>query len=317
MHRVVGRQVEVARLGLHHRDSEFVGELAELDHRRRVAPDGRGHDQREFGLGDHRRRFLDDAARRLRRGDAERADIVAARMRRRIGEDFAWQRQIDRPARLAHHDVERAVDDGVGRLAVAQLVVPFHELAHHAALVERFLAPVDRAVARGDVAGLGDRRASGREQQRHVVTRGVHQTADRVRGADRDVHHHRRRLAAGAVVAVRHRHRDVLVRHGDEFRKLGIAGVAGNAFHDRREIGSRIGEHILDAALAEPGRDRLRRSFPWTCRCCSRLFPILFGCWRRPYRPPHPCQCAAGLGCTARLRGRGGSPIEEADLNPL
>ena len=73
MHGVVGRQVEVARLGLHDRDCEFVGELAELDHGRRVAPDGRGHDQREFGLGDHRRRFLDDAARRLRRGD-RRAD---------------------------------------------------------------------------------------------------------------------------------------------------------------------------------------------------------------------------------------------------
>ena len=59
------------------------------------------------------------------------------------------KREIDRAARLAHGDVERAVDDRRDRLAGAQFVIPFDEFAHHAALVERFLAPMDRPVARG------------------------------------------------------------------------------------------------------------------------------------------------------------------------
>ena len=239
-------------LGLHHRDRELIGELAELD------PASGSRPMVEVTISGNSALAIIAAASSMTRRAGSGAAAPSGRMLSRrecvagLAQDFARQRQIDRPARLAHHDVERAVDDGVDRLAVAQLVIPFHEFAHHAALVERLLAPMDGAVARGDVAGLGDRRAPGGEQQRHVVTRGVHQAADRVGGADRDVHHHRRRLAAGAVVAVRHRHRDVLVRHGDELRKLGIAGVAGNAFHDRREIGARIGEHILDAALAEP-----------------------------------------------------------------
>ena len=161
MHRVIGRQVEVARLGLHHRQRELIRERGELGHRGRVASHGRGYDQRKLRLGDQVCGFFDDVAGRFRRGHAERSHGVAARVRCRIGQHLAWQCQIDRPARLGHRDVERAVDHGVGRLAGAQLVVPFHEFAHHAALVERLLAPMDRAVAGGDVAGLGDRRAAG------------------------------------------------------------------------------------------------------------------------------------------------------------
>src|SRR5437660_141293 len=84
------------------------------------------------------------------------------------------------------------------------------------------------------------------------MARGVHQAADRVGGADGDMHHHGGDLARGAVIAVRHRHGDVLVRNRDESGKLGlVAGVAGERFHDRGKIGARIGEHVFDAALAE------------------------------------------------------------------
>ena len=80
----------------------------------------------------------------------------------------------------------------------------------------------------------------------------------RVGGADGDVHHHRRRLAGNAVVAVRHRHGDVLVRHHDEARRLGALALR-QRLHDRGEIGSGIGEDILDAALAEPRDIGFRR----------------------------------------------------------
>ena len=181
----------------------------------------RGDDQRELRACDQ---LCGLSMLSLRRGSRRHADGEAlhrpARADAGIGQRLARQRQVDRPARLAHRDVERAVDDGVDRLAGAQLIVPLHELAHHRALVEALLAPVDLAVARGDVAGLGQRRAAGGEQDRHVVARRIHQAADRVRGADRDVAHHGRDLAGGAVVAVGHRHRQVLVRHGDEARVL-------------------------------------------------------------------------------------------------
>src|SRR5437667_3080910 len=47
MHRVVGRQVEVARLALHHRERELARERRQRVHRLRVATDARRHDQRE------------------------------------------------------------------------------------------------------------------------------------------------------------------------------------------------------------------------------------------------------------------------------
>ena len=80
MHGMVGRQVHVARLGLHHRQRELLGERGERAHRRRHAADARRHDQRELGLGDQACRLLDGGARRLRRHGAERAHGVAARL---------------------------------------------------------------------------------------------------------------------------------------------------------------------------------------------------------------------------------------------
>src|SRR5207244_9616943 len=115
------------------------------------------------GLGDEVWGLPERATRGLGGRHAERPDRVAARMHRRIAQNLARQRQVDRPARLAHGDVERAVDHRINWLARAQLVIPLAELAHHAALVEGLLAPMDRAVARADMAGLGERRAAGGE----------------------------------------------------------------------------------------------------------------------------------------------------------
>ena len=255
---MIGRQADVARFRLHHGQRELVGERGERRHRLRRASGRSREDQRELGLGDQRGGLLDRSLRGHRRARAHRAHALPARRHRGLGEHLARQRQVDRAARLAHGDVDRAVDDGLGRLPGAQLEVPLHEFAGEAALVEHLLAPVDRAVARGLVADLGERRAAGAEQDRRVVARGVHQAADRVRGADRHVHHHRRRLAGDPVIAVRHRHRDVLVGNRDDARIFAVgAGIARQRFDDRREIGAGIGHHVIDPALGEAGEERL------------------------------------------------------------
>jgi hypothetical protein len=252
MHGMVGRQVHVARFGLHHRQRELLGECRQRAHRLRHPAAARGDDERKLGLGDELCRLLDCGARWLGRERAERANGVAARLGAGGGEHLARQRQIDRSARLAHGDVECTIDHRFHRLPAAQLVVPFHVFAQHAALVERLLPPVDRPVARGDAAGFGERCTAGGEQQRNIVARGVDDAVDRIGGADGDVHHHRRRLAGDAVVAVRHGHRHVLVRHRHEARNFRVLRL-GQRLHDGGEIGPGIGEHVFDAAGAQPG----------------------------------------------------------------
>ena len=196
------------------------------------------------------RGLLDHGARGLRRHGPERTHRVPARFRPGGGEDFARQCQVDRAARLAHGDVERAVDHGFHRLAAAQLVVPFDIFPQHAALVERLLAPMNGSVTRSNAAGLGERRAARGEQYRNVVARGIDDAVHRIRRADGDVHHDRGGLAGDAVIAVRHGHGDVLVRDRHEARNLGAFGV-GQRLHDRGKIRPGIGEHVFDAALAE------------------------------------------------------------------
>ena len=255
---MVGRQADVAGLRLHHRQREFIGQRGERRHCFRRAAGRRRQDQRKLRLGDERGGFLDRPVGRHRRGRTHGARGLPARRHRGVRQHLAGQCQVHRPARLRHRDVEGAVDDGVRGLPGAQLVVPFDEFPRQAALVEHLLAPVDRAVARGLMAGLGDGRAAGAEQDRRIVARGVHDPADRIGGADRHMHHHDGGLAADAVIAVRHRHRDVLMGHGDDARIFPVgAGVARQRLDDRREIGAGIGEHVFDPAIGQAGEEGL------------------------------------------------------------
>jgi hypothetical protein len=107
--------------------------------------------------------------------------------------------------------------------------------------------------------GLGDRRAAGGEQDRNIIARGVHHAVDGVAGAHRDMDHDGGRLAGDLVVAVRHGHGDVLVRHDDDVGKFAPAvGVHGKRFDHGGEIRPGIGEHIIDAALGKPRQIGLR-----------------------------------------------------------
>ena len=272
---MIGRQVEIVRLALRHRQREFFGQRRERREGFGRAAECRRQDQRKLRAGEQIRRRIDRLLRRHRRHGAERAVFAAARRGRRIRQHFARQGQIDRAARLAHGDVQRAVDDRRDRLAGAQFVIPFGEFAHHAALVERFLAPMDRPVARGMMPGLGDRRAAGGEQDRNIIARGIHQAVDGVAGAHRDMDHDGGRLAGDLVVAVRHGHGDVLMGHGDDAGKFAPAvGIHGERFDHGREIRPGIGEHIIDAALGKPRQIGLRGNV-WGFGISHRLASVL------------------------------------------
>ena len=66
------------------------------------------------------------------------------RLRQRGRKRFAWQHQVNRPARMRHGDFNAARHDITDLPRHAQFVIPFHELTHHAGLIEHFLRPVDR-----------------------------------------------------------------------------------------------------------------------------------------------------------------------------
>jgi hypothetical protein len=193
----------------------------------------------------------------MRRG-RQRARRRGRRVRHGGAQRLARQHQIDRAARRGHRRLVGARDH-VGDLPRhAQLVVPFDDLAQHAGLVEHFLRPVDRPAARTEVAGLGDRRAAGGEQQRHPVARQVDQVVDGVGGADVDVHHHRLGSPGHQIGAVRHGDREVLVRHQHRPRQPGVAGAgAAERLDDGREIGARIGEEEIDAVLGERAQENV------------------------------------------------------------
>jgi len=159
---------------------------------------------------------------------------------------------------MRHRDLHAARDHVADLGRHAQLVVPLHQFAHHAGLVEHFLAPLDRAVARAEGSLFGDRRAPGRENQRYAVARQVDEVVDGIGGADRGVNHHRLRATGHQIGAVRHADRQVLVRNQDRLGNLGVGLLgASERFHDRRKIGAGIAEEIIDAVVGERAQERL------------------------------------------------------------
>ncbi len=260
IHRMSGRKIEIVRFALHHRQRILLRERGQrLECLRRTA-ERRSQDQRELRAGDQIGYLFDSVLRRHCRHRAEPIAAAAALRCRFVGQHFARQRQVNRPARLAHGDVECTIDDGRDRLSGPQFVVPLGEFTHHAALVEGFLTPMDRPVARGLVPGLGNRRAAGSEQYRDIVARRIHDAVDGVAGADRDMDHHGRRLAGDPVVAMRHRHRDVFVRHGNDLGIFAAAvGIERQRLDERRKIRPGIGKYVIDAAFGEARPISLRR----------------------------------------------------------
>ena len=268
-----------ARIVRDHRDGAAFRKMGEQRHR--GGGQRGGDDQRPLGrrdpFGQRRDGFRIGMRRRRLRARLDRRDRLRQRRRQRL----ARQHQIDRAARMRHRDFHAARDHVAGLGGHAQFVVPLHQFAHHAGLVEHFLRPVNRPVARAERSFFGDRRAAGAEDQRHPVARQVGEVVDGVGGADIDVHHHRLRAAGHQIGAVRHGDRQVLVRNQDRLRHLGI-GLLGAAegFHDRRKIGAGIAEEIIDAVVGERAQERFG----------GDRWPLAPGrCERHAFRPgPRP-----------------------------
>ncbi len=82
-----------------------------------------------------------------------------------------------------------------------------------------------------------------------MLARGIEQAAQRIGRAEPDVRHHQLRLAASERGAVRHRDRDVLVRHQ---HRLDAGAAARERLDERRKVGARVAEQARDAVLAHP-----------------------------------------------------------------
>ncbi len=250
---VVGRQRQVAQTVLDDRDRKTLGEFGERRHRGMVAAGIGGDDQRVLrggedpGGGDNRHLVR----RRRRGGDPARWRIVGE-AGQGLGQHLARQGEIDRPLGRAGRQGQGAIDHGFELSAVAQLVIPFDHLAQHAGLVEHLLRPVDVGVARPGEPRFGQRRAAGGEQDRHILARRVEDAADRVGGADADMHHDRRHPPRRHRIAMRHRQRQVLMRRDQRLRRRQPAmRRLGIGLDDRCEIGAGIGEQVFDAALGQ------------------------------------------------------------------
>ena len=193
---------------------------------------------------------------------------------KRRGQRLARQHQIDRPARVRHRHLHRTRDQVADLVGLAQLVIPFHQLAQHAGLIEHFLRPVDGARARAERTLFGDRRSARSKDQRHAVARKIDQVVDGIGGADVDMHHHRLRTPGHQISAVRHADREVFVRHQNRFRHLGVGLLgAGEGFDDGREVGAGIAEEVIDAVIGKPAQEGLGGDRPFApSRCDGHAF---------------------------------------------
>ena len=170
---------------------------------------------------------------------------------------FARQGQIDRPARLGARHLQGARDHQAGVVLDLHAVVPLGVLPHDAVLVEALLQPdMAAAVARAaEAAGIAGRRAAAGDDHRQAgVERGVDRAAVVLRAAV-DMRRRDRGLAADRGIAERGVEAGVLVRHGDQLRRLAALRVRlGDRLLVEADLRARGEEDVLDAGLGH-GRD--------------------------------------------------------------
>ena len=231
---------------LDHRNSQQVRQLHQRLDRGRGLPEVARQDHRVGGAHENFRRLLKVSHGRL---------VLAGRLehvRRHPGglhglvQPFPGQRQVHRAPGFRHGDLEGPGHDGAELLVGAVLEIPLDELAYDGALVTGLLAPVDVPALAPRHLALGHRGPSRHEQHGHLARLGVHEPAEAVGGAGQSVHQHHLRLARGAVVAVGHGHRRLLVGHHDDLRALGLATVhLGQGLEDRAVVRPGVGENVV------------------------------------------------------------------------
>ena len=252
MHRMIGRKAHIAWLALRHRNGKALGQRGEIDTSLSSRP------ALAVMISGFSARAIISAASSIARvsgnggeGARWRDGDVNSKFADRRRQDFARQHQIDRALGLGERNVQRPVDGGFEHLGIGNLVVPFDEFPQDRRLVAHFLRPVDFArpgAARRALLAVG--RAACRKQDRHIGTRGIHDAAERIGGADIHMHHDELRPAGLQIIAERHRDGDILVRHGHRLRHPPSCRLRlGEGLDQRREIGAGIGEEIVDATI--------------------------------------------------------------------
>src|SRR5262249_27859065 len=167
-------------------------------------------------------------------------------------QNLAWQGQVDRPAWFSHGHFQGPIHYRLKLGKIAQLVVPLDVLTQHAGLVKGLLGPVDVDITRPWEPGLRERGTTSREQDGYVITSGIDDAIQGVRGANGDVHHDHLWLASDHVVPVRHRHRGIFVRYSNRFRRLfALLRKARKGINDWRKVRPGVGEEIVNAAFTE------------------------------------------------------------------
>ena len=250
IHRVTRSDVHGRRPRLGDGNRVAVRDRFERTTAANVAAESRRNDHGPLRAGERAGEPL--KRRRIRKRRRRRRTHAAGFVRVRRRQQLARQREIYRAARLGHRDGDRPVNDRIDVLPGSELVVPLRELPDEPALVETVLTPVDGHITRPDEPFLRRRRVACHQNYGHVAAPGVHEPANRVRGSDGDVNENAGGLAADAVVTLRHRDREILVRNDMELGQ-GFAARAhvGQCLDDRYVVRARVAEHVFDAPAVQ------------------------------------------------------------------
>ena len=192
-----------------------------------------------------------------------------------LAQNLARQRHIDRP-------FGGRVGDGIGAVrhfahlfGEAQFVVPFARLAHQGRLVAHFLAPADGHGSGAEAPLFGGWRAARKQQHRDILHRSVDRANGTIGETDIGVRHHHLRFAGGQIIAMRHAHGRAFMRHHQRlWQRHALGGGLSQPLDDRRKVGARIGEDIVDANGFQTGQQRAASGEGW---CIALHLAIIVG----------------------------------------
>ena len=227
MRGMVGREHRALLEVGHHAGADPLGEIDARLPEFRLARSAPEHDHRPLGARQQFRRLLDRAGpggpRRLGRQEARDVGPVRLRVERRLLQPGV-EADVDRRGRRRARGDVGAAHGLHQRLRRGRLVVPLDDRADIGALIARGVNPVDPRTAL-----LGIERAGRAEHDhRHAVAPGVEQAHHAVQQPDIAVQHAGHRLARRLGIAVRDRHRVVLVQAQQNARPL-VAEVIDDA----------------------------------------------------------------------------------------
>ena len=254
---MVGIKGKLDRPILHHRNAPLINKIGKAPKRLLGSCPTLGNDHRVFGI---RQNIGGGLNTRLRRGNlnwlhAKRTvNLIAGA---RFTQNFARQADINRP--LGHRGRNRIspVHHIRHLFGEFKFIFPFGGFTDHRGLIAHFLAPANRHGARAKAALFHHRRSARHQHNRHMFGCGIDGPNRTIGKPHIGMRHHRLRLAGRQIIAMRHAHRGIFMRHDQRMRKLDVLGGGfGQSFDDGRKIRTRIGKDIINPNRLHPGQHR-------------------------------------------------------------